>query len=590
MGCRAPTLPFLLLCVAPAAVGGQEVAGPAPECEHGLVSRIFVDNHSIFDTTDPDLDDRFEWAYRTANALHIQTRERVIRRELLLAEGSCFDPRLAEESERLLRGFDFLASVDIFAVPQPDGTQHVVVDTQDEWSTRVDVGARLRNGRLRLEGFRLEERNLLGTGQRLGFFYRDQEFVNEKGVSYATPQLAGTRWDLRAELGRTRAGTTVAYVLAFPFVGEVGRWASAQGFSRRDEYFRLVVDDTTSVQVPVREQALDVAVVKRLGPAGNLTLLGAGLSYEELSFPGGSAGLLLSRSGAPRDSALEDPELVAEVARHMGEVHSIRLALLLGQRNIWWIRRRGLDALRGLQDIRLGAEAQLAVGRALTALEQDDDVLATFNLYTGFSFPAGLSAFRARIDARRNLDAPATGSEWDDVLVEGELLTYTQLGATAPHTLVLRAGGAGGWHTRTPFQLTLGGESGVRGYSRNRFPGGRRLVLTAEDRIFYGWPFPDVLDLGGTLFVDAGRVWPGDVPFGADSGWRYSAGFGLRAAFPAGGRSTYRLDFAFPLEGGDFQVLFSVREVLGITTPFGDPQLDRSRLSRLSGELFDAPR
>lgn len=578
---------LLLLAAAPLPVGAQDT-GPCPD---GRISHIFIDNHSIFDTTDPDLDARFEWAYGLANALHIQTHERVIARELLLAVGDCYDAELAEESERLLRAFGFLARVDIFPVAQPDGTVHLVVDTQDEWSTRVDLRARVEDGSMRLSGVRVEEANLLGTGQTLGFFYRDEEFVNERGIHYETQQLGGTRWDLRGELGRTRAGTRVGYTVAYPFVGEVGRWGAAQGFRREDRYFRYIADDSTGVLAPIRDQALDLAVLKRVGPGGNLTLLGAALSFQEVDYPGGEASLLISRAGLAQDTTAGDPRVLEAVRPQLRRLNSIRGSLLLGQRNIWWTRRRGFDSMRGVQDIRLGAEAQLSVGRSITALEEDDDVATTLTLYTALQHGAGLSAFRGRVDARRSFDAPVARSEWEDVVGEAEALTYLRTSEGARNTLLLRAAGAGGWHTRTPFQLTLGGETAVRGHDRQRFPGGRRVVLTAEDRLYLGWPYPDVLDLGLTAFVDAGRMWRGDVPFGMDSGWRYAAGLGLRGSFPAGGRSTYRLDIAFPLDsGGGYQVIFSVRELLGVTAHFGDPQVERSRLSGISGDIFTFPR
>lgn len=577
---------FLVWSAAP-----LEAQEPAPDpCPEERISHIFIDNHSIFDTTDPDLDERFAWAYELANSLHVRTRGEVIRRELLLEVGGCWDPELASESERLLRGLDFLARVDIFPVPQADGTVHVVVDTQDEWSTRVDLGARLRDGKLALEAIRLEEANLLGTGQSIGLFYRDDEYVNQHGVQYRTPQLAGTRWDLTAELGRTRAGTTVAHLISYPFVGEVGRWAAAQGFRRSDRHFRYVADDTAQVRLPVREQSLDAALLTRVGHPGNLTVLGAALSFQEVSYPGGGESLLVSSPGR-RDAPATDTIVTAALRPQLEELNTIRLVFLVGQRNIWWIRRRGFDAMRGVQDLRLGAEVELAVGRSLTALEEDDDISTTLTLFTGLEHPLGLMAIRGRLDARRDFDAAASGSEWEDVLAEGEVLSYLRPSPESRHTLLLRAAAAGGWHTRTPFQLTLGGESAVRGYDRDRFPGGRRLVLTAEDRIYFGWPFADVLDLGGTVFVDAGRMWPGDVPFGIHSRWRWSAGLGLRGSFPAGSRTTYRLDLAFPVGGGDgYRLTMTVGELIGVTTGFGDPQLDRSRRAGLSGDVFKYPR
>src|SRR5690606_14823480 len=94
---------------------GQDAATVRPDSsELGRISYVFIDNNSTFDTSDTGLDSRFGWAYRAANALHIPTREWVIRRELLFAPGSCYDPFLLEESERLLRSYGFLSRVDVF--------------------------------------------------------------------------------------------------------------------------------------------------------------------------------------------------------------------------------------------------------------------------------------------------------------------------------------------------------------------------------------------------------------------------------------------------------------------------------------------
>src|SRR5690606_30558944 len=123
-------------CLAPLPAGAQEAA---PECPQGRISAIFIDNHSVFDLSDPDLNRRFDWAYGLANRLHVATREGVIETELLFSEGDCYDIERLRDSERLLRLLPFIADVDIFGVRQPDGTIHVIVDTQDEWSTRVSM-------------------------------------------------------------------------------------------------------------------------------------------------------------------------------------------------------------------------------------------------------------------------------------------------------------------------------------------------------------------------------------------------------------------------------------------------------------------
>ena len=139
-----------------------------------------------------------------------------------------------------------------------------------------------------------------------------------------------------------------------------------------------------------------------------------------------------------------------------------------------------------------------------------------------------------------------------------------------------------------PYQLTLGGRSSVRGFPEEDFPGSQRMLFTLEDRIFIGWPAPKLLDMGLTLFADAGRVWAGDVPYGMDSGWKGTVGFGLRIGFPAGSRRVTRLDLAFPVGSGGGGPVFRITalELTGVLSGFSDPQLRRSRRVNVGPDQF----
>jgi hypothetical protein len=561
---------------------------PDPACPGGAVSYIFIDNHSIFDTTDPSLSTRFAWAYGLANSLHVRTRASVIRRELLFRVGDCYDPFLLEETERILRGHDFLSRIDVFGIRQAAGDYHVVVDTQDEWSTQVDLRVRLSDG-LQFDGARLRESNLLGTGQSVSLFYVARDVNRDYGVAFETPQLLRSRWHFGTAIGRSRAGTTLTQTIAHPFVGEIGRWAARQSVRRQDWLFDYIARDDQGeemrVVVPIQDRGADLALVGRLGRRGNLTVFGGALSFQERSYLG-PAEVVHGRDFEQREVA--DSILVAPVTRQLNPIRNVRAFLLLGQRNIGWVKRRGLDTMRGQQDVPLGTEVELALGRSLPGVEEDDDIFGTFTLHGGVEVGDLLVLSRVRGEGRRDFGQPAL--EWQDIFAQAELLSYLRPPSLPNQTLFLRLAGAGGWHTRTPFQLTLGGDEALRGYRPERFPGGARVIATLEDRIYFGWPMPDVLDLGGTVFLDVGRAWAGDAPFGAHSDWRGSAGAGLRGAFPAGGRTTYRLDLAFPFQGGGGpRLMLSIGESHGLARRFGDPQLLRSRQAGVSGELFRFP-
>lgn len=595
---------FVFVTAAP--LSAQEPSADEGACE-ARISHVFVDNHSIFDTSDPDLDQRLRWAYGLANSLHRRTRPDVIRRELLFAEGDCYDPRVLEDSERLLRALGFLAEVDVFGVPQPDGSFHVIVDTQDEWSTKAEVRLDLSGG-LSFERLRVEESNLLGTGRELQLFFADRSLSRSYGALYATPQMMGTRWDLELAAGNSRAGTFFEQALTYPFVGEVGRWAARQAFRRSDRLFDLVAAETPGgaadleprqihLLLPQREKSMELSIVRRFGRRGGLSLIGGGFSFQELSYPGGRDASILVFGNELADSVAAADTLLDPVWNGLAAIENVRAFVLLGHRSVYWIERSRLDALRAKQDVRLGAEIGLALGRSLPGLETADDLFTTLTFFGGSSlFGDGLLTAELRIDARRDFDAPVGRSEWQDAVGAARMLSYWRFDGMPDHTFVVQAAGAAGWHNRTPFQLTLGGEYGLRGYDPRELPGGRMVAMTVEDRIYLGWPWPDLFDAGVTVFADAGAIWRGDVPrpWGQDSGLRASAGAGLRVNFPSGGRTTYRLDFAVPVGDGsgfgDVRILLSIGELISLSRSQERTQVTRSRLSGLSGDVFNFPR
>lgn len=572
------------MCAAAPGAGLQEAAA----CEDGRIAHIFIDNHSIFDPSDPELDPRFRWAYRTANSLHARTDPEVIRRELLFAVGDCLDPFLLAESERLLRELGFLASVDVFSVRQPDGTHHVIVNTRDEWSTKVDIRADFDEGGVLLRGARLAEENIAGSGQAAGIFFRQDPELDSRdyGVAYSTPQAFGTRWNLGAEGGRTRVGNSFAYGIGYPFVGETGTFAAEHGLGFSESLFGLQVDDTSRILIPMRSQRGSIGAGRRFGSRGNLTVAGLALMWADLDYPASLGPLLLATSGT--EAPLADSALEAVARSQMGEIQAVRIAAVFGRRSIRWVQRRGFDTMRALQDFALGADLQFAVGRSLNFLSDQDDVTTAVTFYAGGGGNDALFVARARADFRRELSGAALDPEFIDLLAEGELLGYLRPGVEDRHTLFFRAAAEGGWNTATPFQLTLGSEGGLRGVSRDRAPGGRRATFLLEDRIYFGWPLRDVLDTGASVFAEAGRTWAGDAPFGRDSEWNYTLGAGLRLAFPAGSRTTVRIDYAHPFgpDVGGGRILIEVREPFGAAAPFGSPQIARSRRTGLGSALF----
>jgi hypothetical protein len=573
----------------------------AQTCPAGRITHIFINNESVFDTSEMSDGDNLLWLYNFANWVHSQTDEDFLASELLFKEGDCLDEELLAESERLLRNLNFIAVALVFPVPQPDGTVHVVVNTRDEWTLQMSLRARFVEG-FEFTGVDLQEENLLGRGIEVTGFWRQLREDKQAGASIRSERFMGTRLDAGIRGGETRVGPFFAQTFFYPFVGEVGRVAGLQIYSREEDLFSYVLEgdpNFTHIVLPFRDERAELTFARRFGETGHLTILGGGLSYESLEFTGLDSGVEAVRDKNFGNREVAPSQYQDIVTPQMNALKVGRLNLIFGQRFLRFTPRRGLDALRGVQDVATGVEAALILSKSLGILTPggEDDLSDSFGRIRVFGgWAPGNFVFNSTVslEARRVSESRFPSQQgWQDVFGEFDLLGYWKPDETSAHTLFGRISAGSGWNVGVPYQLTLGGSQGVRSYSVDRFSGGRRVLASFEERLFLGSPGGEALDLGVTVFGDVGRMWPGDVPFGQDSGWLASVGAGFRLGFPAGTRSVIRLDFATPANGPDaFSVItfrVSSAEILGLRFGFEDQQLARSRRSRIGRSILPNP-
>jgi hypothetical protein len=563
---------------------------PVDECAAGRISQVFIDNRSVFDTEAGRQGSRFGWAFRLANRAHIRTRDQVIRRELLFKEDDCYDPALLLDSERILRSTSYIADADVFAVRQPDGTMHVVVETRDEWSTRLEP--QMESGEVGVRGLELREDNLLGRGQRVSAFVKERQGERVFGASFATRHLLGTHTDAEISLARTPVGYAVQQRLAWPFRGEGGRFALREQFEHEENNFEFWVPDAEAGRprrflFPEERRTFDVGTVFRLGQRGNLTLFGVALAGDWTVYPRDS---LRTSGGGEVTIPLPGGGKVIG----LDSVSSLRFVFLAGQRNVWFERRRALDAVRGSEDVRLGVEAEVGIGRSLSALSTDDDLAVDLGFFAAGQLPGGvLAGVRLVGEGRRDYAAPVGSFEWRNIFGQADGWAYWRPSPESRSTWVASAALDGGWRTTVPFQLTLGSRAGLRGYRPHVFMGERRAVATLEHRAYLGWPYPRLFDVGSAAFVDVGKIWQGGDLYGRESPVQASAGVGLRVAFPPGSRRTYRLDIAAPVaprfDAGGIQVSLGIGQAVGRSAAGDHSQIRRSSRRALSASLFSFP-
>lgn len=574
-GPKGPWRLFLclhVLCIGPpvAPLAAQDADSACPD---GRISYIFIDNHSIFDPNELGEERSFQWAYELVNALHMDTRASFLSDEILVSVGDCYDPFLIDESGRLLRSYSFIADADVFGIQQDDGTWHVVVDTADEWTTEFNVHFNFEEG-VEFRGVDLTEESFLGRGILLGAFLEQNDELRDIGGRVGTPRLLGTRIDALLSAGSTRVGSFFEQRLVYPFVGEIGRYAGSQTFRRREDRFTYWAgegQEFSHVLLPLDEEALELSLAKRFGEPGDLTTVGLSFERRTLEFPGYPGAVVVGFDGNFGESEPAGDDLAERLRGQTRFTAATRLSLLLGRRRVEFVRRQGLDALTGVQDVPLGTDLSLSLGRSIGFLAPSDDtpedLQSRASFFHGSETGPFLFTVRAGLDARHVLSGGVAGKGWRDVTAQLYGLAYWQRPAWPTHTFVGRLAASGSSRSTLPYQLTLGGSNGLRGYPERSYPGGRRLVMSLEDRLYVGWPAPQLFDLGFTFFGDVGRMWASGIPFGEDSGWRGSVGGGLRLGFPAGTRGVIRLDLAFPLDrerAGNPILRLALFEVVGL--------------------------
>ena len=140
----------------------------------------------IFNEDDPDENN---WLFRTANWLHIDTKEKTIAKQMIIVTGETLDPLTLNENERILRANDYL--IDAMILPQKicGNRLDLLVIVRDIWTFSPTASAS-RSGGDDSSGAGLSEKKLLGSGQRVSIGYFQDSDGNCTTVSYRKPLLA----------------------------------------------------------------------------------------------------------------------------------------------------------------------------------------------------------------------------------------------------------------------------------------------------------------------------------------------------------------------------------------------------------------
>lgn len=508
-GVRLPfrlVLPLLIACLPAVATAQSADVDSLPAVPDAAVIRaIRLERRDIFDPQE-----RY-WLARVANALHLETRARTVRRELLFKVGEPYDSARVAESERNLRALGVFRRVQIDSVQTDSGVVMKVL-TKDGWSTRMDWRFRSTGGDVEFTIGMVED-NLLGTASSASIRYRRTPDRSSVALGFRRPRLFLGRMGLTLGYENRSDGQLGLATLEQPFYSLASPFAFRLDAEDRDERVLRFFEGAEEAQDTLRRHY----TLARWSSAWALSKssegylrLGAQAQVRRDDFLPEAPGLTFPRTV----TGAFGPYLVWSRAR--------------------FLVTQGVVGFAREEDVDLGTTVRAGFNLAPKAFGYERDGIAPLvSARTGAVIPGGFGYLEVLAGGLY------TGAGLDSGAVQVGVTAVTK--PFSGHVALVHA--EAGW-LKNPLpgaEFDLGLGVGPRAFGSHAFTGDRTILATAEYRVTVTEDFLGLMGLGIAGFVDHGGAWYAGSP--RRVGW--DAGLGLRlGATRASATEAVRFDLA----------------------------------------------
>jgi outer membrane protein assembly factor BamA len=440
------------------------------------IRRIRIIRRDIFDTKIPSENKKI---FRFINALHITSKEKTIRGQLLFKEGDPYDADIAKESERALRNILKLRNVRVTPIPVNAKTVDLLVTTQETWTTEVILGFSGVGSNLNLN-IGARERNLLGLGKSTSFFYKKTDGIVSRLFSYDDPRLLGTPLVLSADYEDRADGLIRSISVAKPFAATITRWSAGGSYSDDKHEVRVLDNTGTLVETLQAESSTMGGDVSFSAGSTTRRVLRPKFGYQRLQ-----SDIFHTN---PRSPVSQDLYHVFRVGVDTQRVNFI---------TVNHIKQYDRD-----EDFSLGPTLSFTGGAARRKWVPTSN---NANFFDG-QFQAGTTYGPSHFGI---LTLGGHGkfqkNEWRAAALSADAEYYNHF--QARQTLAVHLGWDAIVNPGPGDQLFLGGDTGLRGYRLNQFAGNKKVLANVENRFFVVDDLGRLASLGWVVFADAGTVW-----------------------------------------------------------------------------------
>lgn len=211
------------LLLAPATAGWAADPEPGPDL---VVGRVEIQTHDIFSPEEvQEATPLLGLMRRAMNGVHVNTRRRVIRQEILFARGDAYQPAKLAETERNLRSLGFLHDVRVTATDTTaDGRVNIRVSARETWSLNTAVTYTRASGGNQRWSLSVSDRNVLGYGLTMGAGLGSNEIGSFTNLWFSKRRVLGTPFQVTAYFDQPTNGHSRGFSIERPFYEMDGRW------------------------------------------------------------------------------------------------------------------------------------------------------------------------------------------------------------------------------------------------------------------------------------------------------------------------------------------------------------------------------
>ena len=461
------------------------------------IRHIEFKTRSVFDANDPRENNRL---YMFLNKLHINTRPKVIRAQLLFKEGDLLNIKHVQESERILRKRSYLTNAYIFPKNICADQIDITVVTQDSWALEPQFSIS-RKSQNTQTGFAIADGNIMGSGSSFVVGYSENQARNLISYDVSNPHLFNSSISARLYYADTSDGRNTIVKIERPFHSLNTPWAT--GFYTED---LTLVDLIYNIGIQINEYNHQSMVNEAyLGMATEVSnastkRLVVGVTNEEDAF-----------------YATENTLQAIPIGRK-ALYPWIEYQYLQNRFGVF----KNINQIQRPEDIALGHNARFRLGYAGTQFDNPDDVVRFIGEYSHIKSLSELHILESKLSLNGRHHSRIDGI---DSTVLGIAFNYNYFQDEKNR-----------WYAGFSYdigrdlaqyeELTAGDITGLRGYPTDFQRGEERYVFTLERRYFSDVHIFNLLRLGAVVFFDMGKSWGVDT-YGA-SPVLTDVGFGLR--------------------------------------------------------------